>query len=270
MSSPSSPPPLAPSTPPSSSPSSSFRPRLDPFRHLTLSEVAIIVEFLNPIDIVRSQLVCRRWRTILDSYHISRVALIKHFPMEKETFKYKLARQRESLMPVERPSPSTTTTTTAAAAASTSLATTTSSPITTPPALSQKHKPPISPETPPLLPTQTPNPISLPATESPKEQARNMSAKGKGKRPARDMDPDSEREKKREREEDEEGDARLQFRRCVYRAHTRMMGMPTQVLWHRLEPGGDGDPDYALEWDITGGKWSMSWNYGWWFLLFRG
>lgn len=70
------------------------------------------------------------------------------------------------------------------------------------------------------------------------------------------MDPDSEREKKREKEEDADGDARLQFRRCVYRSHTRMMGMPTQVLWHRLDPGGDGDPEYPLEWDITGGKWA--------------
>lgn len=168
--------------------------------------------------------------------------------MAKETFNYKLVRQRESLMPASAaappsppppPPPATTTTTVATSPSTTAARQNDISPLRPTPAQPSTV---ISPPPPP------------PPSDSPKEPTREMSAKGKGKRPAREMDPGSEREKKREREEDEHGDARLQFRRCVYRAHTRMMGMPTQVLWHRLEPGGEGDPDYALEWDITGGK----------------
>lgn len=52
---------------------------MDPFEVLNDFEVAIIVENLNCKDIIRLQLVSRRWRGFLNSNSTPKVAFLHHF-----------------------------------------------------------------------------------------------------------------------------------------------------------------------------------------------
>lgn len=57
---------------------------VDPFDRLHLNIIALVVELLNPGDIIRLQRVSRNWNDILGSEHIARVALLAHFPQSPE------------------------------------------------------------------------------------------------------------------------------------------------------------------------------------------
>ena len=57
---------------------------VDPFDRLHLNVIALVVELLNPGDIIRLQRVSRNWNDILGSEHIARVALLAHFPQSPE------------------------------------------------------------------------------------------------------------------------------------------------------------------------------------------
>lgn len=61
---------------------------MDPFEVLNDFEVAIIVENLNCEDIIRLQLVSRRWRGFLNSNFISKVAFLHHFSSCQEVTEY--------------------------------------------------------------------------------------------------------------------------------------------------------------------------------------
>lgn len=53
---------------------------MDPFSRLGEFEIAHLVEFLGPIDIIRLQRVSKSWRSMLNSDYVSRIALLHHFP----------------------------------------------------------------------------------------------------------------------------------------------------------------------------------------------
>jgi len=57
---------------------------VDPFERLHLNVIALMVELLNPVDIVRLQRVSHNWNNILGSEYIARVALLAHFPHSPE------------------------------------------------------------------------------------------------------------------------------------------------------------------------------------------
>lgn len=57
---------------------------VDPFDRLHLNVIALVVELLNPGDIIGLQRVSRNWNDILGSEHIARVALLAHFPQSPE------------------------------------------------------------------------------------------------------------------------------------------------------------------------------------------
>lgn len=59
--------------------------RADPFQKLHIYELAIIVELLAPVDVVRLRRVSKTWNDILASDYICKVALQAHFPRSKET-----------------------------------------------------------------------------------------------------------------------------------------------------------------------------------------
>lgn len=59
--------------------------RTDPFEKLHIYEVAIIVELLPPVDVVRLRRVSKTWNEILGSEYICKVGLQAHFPHSKET-----------------------------------------------------------------------------------------------------------------------------------------------------------------------------------------
>lgn len=59
--------------------------RADPFAKLHIYEVAIIVELLPPVDVVRLRRVSKTWNEVLGSDYICKVALQAHFPQSKET-----------------------------------------------------------------------------------------------------------------------------------------------------------------------------------------
>ncbi|KAI5808176.1 hypothetical protein DFH27DRAFT_298374 [Peziza echinospora] len=58
--------------------------RVDPLQYLDVNVVAIIVEMLNPVDVVRLRRVSRIWNETLGSEYITRVALLAHFPDSPE------------------------------------------------------------------------------------------------------------------------------------------------------------------------------------------
>lgn len=70
---------------------------LDPFSTLGEHELAIIVEYLDPLDVIRGQLVSRLWRHYLNSEQLSKIALLHAFPQAKETLDYKKVQQRREL-----------------------------------------------------------------------------------------------------------------------------------------------------------------------------
>lgn len=53
---------------------------MDPFSRLGDFEIAHLVEFLDPIDIILLQRVSKLWRGVLNSSYVSRIALLHHFP----------------------------------------------------------------------------------------------------------------------------------------------------------------------------------------------
>ncbi|KAH8146156.1 uncharacterized protein LAJ45_09846 [Morchella importuna] len=53
---------------------------MDPFTLLGDFEIAHLVEYLPPVDLIRLQLVSKHWRAVLNSPYISRIALLHHFP----------------------------------------------------------------------------------------------------------------------------------------------------------------------------------------------
>lgn len=55
-------------------------PDMDPFSRLGEFEIAHLVEFLEPIDIIRLQRVSKSWRSMLNSDYLSRIGLLHHFP----------------------------------------------------------------------------------------------------------------------------------------------------------------------------------------------
>ncbi|KAF8455690.1 hypothetical protein BGX38DRAFT_1140333 [Terfezia claveryi] len=57
---------------------------VDPFGRLDLHVIALVVELLNPVDIVRLQRVSHHWNSTLGSEYIARVALLAHFPHSPE------------------------------------------------------------------------------------------------------------------------------------------------------------------------------------------
>ncbi|PUU82170.1 hypothetical protein B9Z19DRAFT_1061992 [Tuber borchii] len=59
--------------------------QVDPFQVLNIYEIAMIVEFLPPVDVVRLRRVSSVWDRVLSSDYICKVALQAHFPHSKET-----------------------------------------------------------------------------------------------------------------------------------------------------------------------------------------
>jgi len=59
--------------------------RMDPFQVLNIYEIAMIVEFLPPVDVVRLRRVSSVWDRVLSSDYICKVALQAHFPHSRET-----------------------------------------------------------------------------------------------------------------------------------------------------------------------------------------
>ena len=57
----------------------------DPFHRLPATVLADIVRYIEPIDVVRSQRVSRKWKSWLASEYIATLALKAHFPESEET-----------------------------------------------------------------------------------------------------------------------------------------------------------------------------------------
>ena len=82
-----------------------FQPRLDPFQKLTELELLLVVEHLDPVDIIRLQAVSRSWRSLLDSDSVSRTALFRHFPNSPDTIAWRenaATRYRPLTVPVHK------------------------------------------------------------------------------------------------------------------------------------------------------------------------
>ncbi|KAF8467787.1 hypothetical protein BDZ91DRAFT_126801 [Kalaharituber pfeilii] len=75
----------------------------DPFERLDLNVVAMVVELLNPVDIVRLQRVSQSWHDILGSEYISRIALLAHFPNSTEAKQLVEKNARGKEIPTEPP-----------------------------------------------------------------------------------------------------------------------------------------------------------------------
>ncbi|RPB02342.1 hypothetical protein L873DRAFT_1787722 [Choiromyces venosus 120613-1] len=58
---------------------------VDPFKVLNIFELAMIVEYLPPVDVVRLRRVSSEWDRVLSSDYICKVALQANFPHAKET-----------------------------------------------------------------------------------------------------------------------------------------------------------------------------------------
>jgi hypothetical protein len=76
---------------------------MDPFSCLNDFDIAPIIEFLDPIDIIRLQRVSRTWHSILSSEWVSRVALISHFPRTAEASAFRdLPATTSAILPYRR------------------------------------------------------------------------------------------------------------------------------------------------------------------------
>lgn len=76
--------------------------RADPFSKLHIYELAIIVELLHPVDIVRLRRVSKTWNEILGSDYICKIALQAHFPCSKETKELYRMNAATTVLPVIR------------------------------------------------------------------------------------------------------------------------------------------------------------------------
>lgn len=74
---------------------------MDPFSRLGEFEVAHLVEFLSPIDIIRLQRVSKLWRYMLNSDYISRIALLRHFPHVSQSRELRDSHFSKSSVPVD-------------------------------------------------------------------------------------------------------------------------------------------------------------------------
>lgn len=61
---------------------------MDPFTVFSIHELALVVEYLSPEDVVRLQCVSRGWREVLNSNFISKIAFLQHFSWSCELFEY--------------------------------------------------------------------------------------------------------------------------------------------------------------------------------------
>lgn len=61
---------------------------MDPFKLFDESLLSIIVEYLLSEDVIRLQLVSRRWHEMLSSNFISKVAFLHHFSWSGDAFRY--------------------------------------------------------------------------------------------------------------------------------------------------------------------------------------